>query len=104
MTKVRAGGRYFSRKYERNHSPMDPASVTKSGLKRGDKIVISRRPTDEEATYWRDAWLPRMDRSVGSIGTVTYVAGPRSVCVEFDDATKLDGYNYPEYCVKKLND
>ncbi len=104
MNRPYRGGVNYSRLYERKHNPMDPASTTNSGLKRGDKIVIARRPTDEEATYWRDAWLPHMDRSVGSIGTVTYVAGPKSVCVEFDDATKLDGYNYPEYCVELISE
>ena len=104
MTRIYAGGKMFQKLYEGTYRPLDPPATTRSGLKRGDRIVISRRPTEEEATFWRDVWVPCMDRSVGSIGTVTYVAGPKSVCIEFDDATKMDGYNYPEYCVKKLND
>jgi hypothetical protein len=104
MTNVYSGGKYFRRLYERKILPMDPPATTRSGLKSGDSVVISRRPTDEEAATWRDAWIHHMDRSVGSIGKVTYVAGPDSVCIEFDDATKMDGFHYPEFCVKLIDD
>ena len=74
--------------------------MTRSGLKRGDRILIARKPSSEELESWSDAWLPSMDRTVGSVGTVDYVAGPDSVCVNFDDATKRSGFYYPASCVE----
>ena len=88
--------------YKREYIPLDPPAKTQSGLQRGDRVIVARLPSVQELNHWKDAWLPHMDRSVGSIGTVSYVSGPTSVCIEFDDLTKLNGFNYPDACVTKM--
>lgn len=77
--------------------------LTDGGLRRGDTVEVKRKPTADEKLAWVDAWVPRMDAFIGSVGTVDYVGGHDTVGIKFTegDRCEVEIYNFPEYCVKK---
>ena len=75
---------------------------TEGGLRRGDTVEVKRKPTADESLAWVDAWVPRMNAFIGSVGTVDYVGGLDTVGVRFTkDEEEFETYNFPESCVNK---
>ena len=69
----------------------------------GDIVIVHRGPLPEEESSWHDCWTAEMDAAIGKAGTVSYQSGPNDYCLIFKEDHLLDGYYYPEFCLRKVS-
>ena len=78
--------------YKREYIPLDPPAKTRSGLQRGDRVIVSRLPSVQELNHWKIMVASRTGQS--NVEQCHMFLTP--FCVhQFDDLTKLNGFNYP---------
>ena len=70
-------------------------------FKVGDKVKVLRASTNEEEDLWGDAWVDSMNRTIGTIATITHV--------DYDNKFsypkyKLDsiGMSFPEFVLQAV--
>jgi hypothetical protein len=69
----------------------------------GDVVIVHRRLLPEEESSWNNCWTDEMDAAIGMAGTVSYQSGLKDYCLVFREDHLLDGYYYPESCLKKVS-
>jgi len=76
------------------------STIATHGIKLGDKIVVTHKPSLTECIGWTINWCLNMDRYVGEKGIVFEIGRNNGCSVSFESG---ECFSFPVFCLKVIN-